>query len=92
MQSYGCDQKGRRLSRETGVEEVGFEVFPEGCDRADISYVEGEGIPKNRGIVTERIRKVFISFMNSTVKSGGMKELKFGGAAYCFSGKGVGVN
>ena len=24
-----------------------------------ISYLEGEGVPKNRGIVTERIRKVF---------------------------------
>ena len=29
IRSYGCDQKGRRLSWETGVEEVGFEVFPE---------------------------------------------------------------
>ena len=26
--SYGCDQEGRRLSWETGVEEVGFKVFP----------------------------------------------------------------
>ena len=29
IQSYGCDQDGRRLSLKNGVEEVGFEVFPE---------------------------------------------------------------
>ena len=29
IQSNGCDQKGRRLSLKTGVEEVSFEVFPE---------------------------------------------------------------
>ena len=28
IQNYACDQKGRRLSRETGLEEVVFEVFP----------------------------------------------------------------
>ena len=28
IRSCGCDQKGRRLSWETGVEEVGSEVFP----------------------------------------------------------------
>ena len=31
--SCGCDQKGRRLSWETGIEKMGFEVFPERCDR-----------------------------------------------------------
>ena len=30
--------------------------------------------------------------MNSTVESGGMKELEFGGALPCISGRGVGVN
>ena len=38
---------------------MGFEVFPERCDRGAISYLEGEGVPKNWGIVTEGIRKVF---------------------------------
>ena len=38
-----------------------------------------EGVPKNWDIVSERIKKVFDSFMNSTVKSGGMEELRFGG-------------
>ena len=51
------------------------------------SYLEGEGVPKNWGTVTERIRKVFDCFMNSTVKSGGMEELKFGGASPCISGR-----
>ena len=60
IRSYACDQKGRRLSWETAVEEVGLEVFPELCDRGAISYLEGERVPKNRGMVTERIRKVFI--------------------------------
>ena len=32
-------------------------MFPEGGDRGAISYLEGERVPKNRGIVTERIRK-----------------------------------
>ena len=59
IQSCGCDQEGRRLSWETGVKEVGFEVFPERCIRGAISYFEGEGVPKNQGIVTERIGKVF---------------------------------
>ena len=30
--------------------------------------------------------------MNSTVKSGNLKELEFGGASPCISGRGVGVN
>ena len=30
--------------------------------------------------------------MNSTVKSGGMEQLKFGGATPCTSERGVGVN
>ena len=38
---------------------MGVEVFPEGCDRGAISYLEGEIVPKSRGIVTEKIRKVF---------------------------------
>ena len=29
-------------------------MFPERCNRGDISYLEGEGVPKKRGIVTER--------------------------------------
>ena len=59
IQSYGCDQEGRKLSWETGIKEVGFEVFPERCDRGAISYLEGERVPKNQGIVTERIGKMF---------------------------------
>ena len=35
-------------------------MFPERCDRGTISYLEVEGVPKNWGIVTERIRKVFV--------------------------------
>ena len=38
---------------------MGFEVFPERCDRGTISYLEGEGVPKNWVVVTEGIRKVF---------------------------------
>ena len=57
--SFGCDQEGRRLSWETGNEEVNFEVFPERYDREAISYLEGERVPKNWGIVTGGIRKVF---------------------------------
>ena len=53
IRSYGCDQEGRRLSWETGFGELGFEVFPERCDRGAISYLEGEGVPKNWGVVTE---------------------------------------
>ena len=39
IRSCGCDQKGRRLSWETGIEEVGLELFPERCDRGAISYL-----------------------------------------------------
>ena len=38
---------------------MGFDVLPERCDRGAISYLEGERVPKSRGIVTERIRQVF---------------------------------
>ena len=34
-------------------------MFPEGCNRGAISYLEGEGVPKNWGVVIEGIRKVF---------------------------------
>ena len=57
IQTYGCDQKGRRLSWETGVEQVGVEVFPEGYDGGAISCMEGERIPKNKDTVTERNEK-----------------------------------
>ena len=56
IRSCGCGQEGRRLSWETGIKEVGSEVFPERCDRGAISYLEGEGVHKNWGVVTERIR------------------------------------
>ena len=38
---------------------MNFEVFPEGCDRGTISYLERERVSKNWGIVAERILKVF---------------------------------
>ena len=50
-----------------------------------MSYLEGERVPKNWGIVTERIGKVLDCLMNSMFKSGGMKEFKFGGDSPCTS-------
>ena len=47
------------LSWETGIEKVGFEGLLERCNRGAISYLEQERVPKNWGIVTEGIRKVF---------------------------------
>ena len=38
---------------------MSFEVFSEGCDKGAISYMEGERVPKNRGIVTEKTGKKF---------------------------------
>ena len=45
---------------ETEVKQLSYQVFPEGCDRGTISYLEGERVPKKRGIMTERIQKVFV--------------------------------
>ena len=59
IRGSGCVQEGRKQSWETGIKEVGFEVFPERHDRGAISYLEGEGVPKNWGIVTERIGEKF---------------------------------
>ena len=59
IRSCGCDQEGRKLSWETRIKEVGFEVFPQRCNRGAISYLEGEGVQENRGIVTERIGEMF---------------------------------
>ena len=42
----GCDVEGRRLSRENGVKEVDFEVFPERYNRGTICYIEGGRVPK----------------------------------------------
>ena len=67
-------------------------MFPERCNRGTVSYLEGEGVPKNSGIVTERIGKLLDWFMNFTVKSESMKELECGGASPCISGRGVGMN
>ena len=39
-QVCGWDREGRRLSWEARVEKVGFEVFPERCDRGTVSYLE----------------------------------------------------
>ena len=39
--------------------------------------MKGERVPKD--IVTEGIREVFDLFVNSTIESGGLKELEFGG-------------
>ena len=50
---------GRKLSWETRVEEVGFEVLPKRCNRGTVSYMKGEGVPKDWGIVTEGIREMF---------------------------------
>ena len=52
IRNYGCDQKGRKLSGESGV---GVQGFTEGCDRFAISYLVGERIPKSRCIMTEGI-------------------------------------
>ena len=41
------DLEGRRLSWETGIAEVSFEVFPERCDIGAISNLERKGVPKN---------------------------------------------
>ena len=34
-------------------------MFPERCDRGTGSYMEGERVPKNWGVVTKRIKEVF---------------------------------
>ena len=59
IQNFGCDQEGRKLSWETRVEEVAFEVFPKRCNRGTVFHMKGERVPKNWGIVTEGIRGVF---------------------------------
>ena len=58
IQDCGCDWEGK-LSWEARAEEVSFEVLPKRCNRETISYMERERVPKDRGIVTEGIRKVF---------------------------------
>ena len=48
-----------KLSWEARAEKVSFEVLPKRCNRRTISYMERKEVPKDRGIVTEGIRKVF---------------------------------
>ena len=52
-------QDRRKLSWETRAEEVDFEMFPKRCNRGTVSYMKGERIPDDWGIVTEGFRKVF---------------------------------
>ena len=40
------NKKGRRLSRETGLDQVGFEGFPEGCDRGLFLIWKGKEFQK----------------------------------------------
>ena len=50
----------RRGSRQSGkLEEVGLELFPKRFNRGTVSYMKGERVPKDWGIVTEGIREVF---------------------------------
>ena len=63
IRSCGSDQEGRKLSWETGIKEVGFDVFPERCCRGAISYLEGERVPNNWGVVTKRIGEKFSETM-----------------------------
>ena len=67
IQDCGCDQEGRKLSWETKVEEVGFVMLPKRCNRGTVSYIKGERVPEDWGIVTKGIRELFDSFVNSTV-------------------------
>ena len=67
-------------------------MLPKRCNRGTVSYMKGEKVPKDWGIVTEGIRKVFDRFVNSTIESGGLKELEFGGTLPCIPGRGVGVD
>ena len=53
IQDCGCDQEVRKLSWETRVEEVGFEVLPKRCKQRDCSYMKEERVPKYWGIVNE---------------------------------------
>ena len=48
-----------KLSWEARAEEVSFNVLPKRYNRRTISYMERGRVPKDRGIVTEGIRKVF---------------------------------
>ena len=68
---------------------MGFEVLPERCNRGTVSYMKKEKVPKNWGIVTEGIRKVFDSFVNPTIKSGGLNGLEFMGTSLCIFERGV---
>ena len=67
-------------------------MLPKRCNRGTVSYMKGERVPKDRRIVTEGIRKVFDGFVNSTIESGGLKELEFGGTSPCISRSGFGVD
>ena len=67
-------------------------MLPKRWNRGTVSYIKGERVPKDWGIVTEGIRDVFDRFVNSMVEGGGLKELGFGGASLCISGRGVEVD
>ena len=73
IRSCGCDQEGKRLSWETGIKDLGFEVSPERCDREAVSYLEGERVPQNWGLVLDKhalkhalkiLLKIFVSPMD----------------------------
>ena len=38
---------------------MSFEVFSKRCSRGAVSYMKGERVPKDWGIVTEGIREVY---------------------------------
>ena len=42
-------------------------MFPERCYRGTLSYLEGERVPKNWGVVTKRIRIYLIAISISSL-------------------------
>ena len=51
-------------------------MLPKRCNRGTVSYMKGERVSKDRGIVTEGIRKVFDLFVKSAIESGGLNQLE----------------
>ena len=52
---------------------MSFQIFPEGCNKWAISYLEGERVPERRCVMTGGIGKMFVWFVNSVVKGGDVK-------------------
>ena len=70
IQNYGCDQEGRRQSWETGIEEVGFEVFLKDVTERLFPICKGKEFQRTGALSLKELEKCLIDLLTLQSKVG----------------------